>query len=78
MDLLYNNSVCNLVYMHDITSLIREGESQKRHATLKSLIKQLLEVIREDPEQFKLGFLSESVQLGFKAFRTIKHAIHSI
>ena len=50
MDLLYNNSVCSLVYMNDITSLLQEGESRKRHATLKSLIKQLIEIIKDDPE----------------------------
>ena len=38
MDLLFNNQVCSVAYMHDITSLIQESNSQ-RHATLKSLLK---------------------------------------
>ena len=41
MDLLFNDQVCSLVYMHDITSLIQESES-RRYATLKNLLKQVI------------------------------------
>jgi hypothetical protein len=56
MDLLYNNQVCSLVYLQDITSLIQES-GEVATAASETPVRQFVALIKDGSDDFVHNFV---------------------
>ena len=49
LDFLFNNSVCSLIYMHDVTSLLKLNKRQVPEKTKADFKKTFIKQILEEP-----------------------------